>query len=136
MVVTRISHRNMKPPVHPPQRFDWQRHFVGIAAIILGIVALVGKFGLGLSDVGAEFMMGSFGKASMVLGLAWLAWPQLLLLKKMPGGGIAIASVLICIVVFIMRPKLLLYFVPLLGSITALLVAITWVQRNLLPPKR
>ncbi len=126
----------MKSIARPPQPIDWQRHFVGAAAIILAVLALVSRYGLGLSDVGAEFMMGSLGKVSMVLGLAWLAWPQLILLKKMPGGGIAIASVLICIVVFIARPKLLLYFVPLLGTITALFVAIAWIQRNLLPPKR
>jgi hypothetical protein len=126
----------MKPLARPPQPIDWQRHFVGVVAVILGILAIVSRYGFGLSDVGAQFMMGSLGKVSMVLGLAWLAWPQLMLLKKLPGGGIAIASVLICIVVFIARPKLLLYFVPLLGSITALFVTITWIQRNLLPPKR
>ncbi len=125
----------MKPRARPPEPIDWQRHFIGVAAIILGVLALVSRFGLGLSDIGAVWAMGTFGKVSMVLGLAWLAWPQLLLLKKLPGGGIAIASVLICIVVFIARPKLLLYFVPLLGSITVLFGAIAWIQRNLLPPK-
>lgn len=135
MALNPTQKKVVKPRAAFPKPIDWQRHFIGVTAIVLGILALIAGYGLVLSDVGAIWAMGTFGKVSMVLALAWLAWPQLLLLKKMPGGGIAIASVLICIVVFIARPKLLLYVVPLLALITILFGAITWVQRNLLPPK-
>ena len=126
----------MSPLSDEKNSTDWQRHFLGIAAIILAILAVLARIGFGLSDSGGVWAMGTFGKVSIVMAMTWLAWPQLLQLRKLPGGGAAIASVLACIVLFIARPKLLLYFVPLLVSITLLFGVIAWIQRNILPPER
>ncbi len=115
--------------------FDWQRLFVGLTAIGLGLFAVLVRYGTSTSEAGGAWAFGTFGKVALVLALAWLAWPQLLWLKNLPGGGAAITVVLVGALVFISRPKLLLYFVPPLVGIGSLFVLITWIQRNLFPPK-
>ncbi len=125
----------MNPRSIGKKAIDWQRFALGIIAIVLGLLALLAKFGLGFSDNAGTWVTGTFGKVSFVLAMAWLAWPQLMALKDLPGGGVAIASVLVGMVVFIARPKLLLYLVPILIAITVLFIAITWIQRNVFPPE-
>lgn len=117
------------------QSLDWQRILIGIIAIGLGMFALLAKFRMGLPDNTGDWMAGTFGKVAFVLTLVWLAWPQLQMLKTLPGGGVAIASVMAGCLVLATRPRLLLYLIPVLVGITILFVAIAWVQRNLLPPK-
>ena len=115
--------------------FDWQRLMIGLAAIGLGSFALLVRFGTSTSEAGGAWAFGTFGKVALVLALAWLAWPQLLWLKNLPGGGAAIAVVLAGALIFITRPKLLLYFITPLAGIGGLFVLMTWIQRNLFPPK-
>ncbi len=115
--------------------YDWQRTFIGLASLGLALVALLARYGTGPVEAGQAWAFGTFGKVAFVLALVWLAWPQLLWLKNLPGGGAVIAIVLAGILIFISRPKLLLYFVPPLVGIASLFVLITWIQRNLLPPK-
>lgn len=125
----------MSPRSQIKQAFDWQRLSVGVLAISLGLTALFAKFGMDATDTTGVFVYGTFGKVAFVLGMAWLAWPQLMWLKEMPGGGIGIAAIMVGCLIFIARPRLLLYFVPLLVAIVSLFMTITWVQRNILPPK-
>ncbi len=70
-----------------------QRHLIGIAAVVLGTIALVVGLGFGWTDNTGSWTMGTFGKVAFVLAIMWLAWPQMLRLKELPGGGVALVSV-------------------------------------------
>ncbi len=118
------------PSQHKPQRL-----LLGGIAIVLGIVAVLARLEIGFAGNTAGWICGSFGKAAIVSGVAWLAWPQLMWLQRSPGGGIAVAALGVLGVAFIARPRLLLYAVPLVVAAAGLLMSLTWIQRFLSPPK-
>ena len=68
----------MKPRIDAPKPIDWQRHSIGVAAIVLGILALASRFLLGLSDVGAVWAMGDFAVSRIISGsdMTLAMWTQ------------------------------------------------------------
>jgi hypothetical protein len=108
---------------------------LGFIAVVLGIIAIFARLEIGITGNNAMYLSGLFGKTSVVTGVAWLAWPQILWLQRTPGGTIAVVAFLVIALAFIARPRLLLYVVPMILGATALLIGLTWVQRFLSPPK-
>ena len=78
---------------------------------------------------------GDFWQLSIVLAMVWLAWPQLMWIQASPGGSLALAAVAVAAVIFVAKPRLLLYVVPWLVGGTLLLWGLAWLQRLFLPPK-
>jgi hypothetical protein len=117
-------------PQHRPQRL-----IVGGLAIVLAITAIMGRIPIGFSESAGIWASGVFGKVSIILAVSWLAWPQLMWLKQSPGGSAALAGCGIIGIVFIARPRLLLYAIPLIVGGVGILLAMTWLQRLFTPPK-
>lgn len=119
------------PPEYPTQRL-----LLGVIALILGLVAIAGRLAIGFPENTGIWVSGAFGKVAMLLGVGWLAWPQLMWLKRSEYGMISLVGIGIASIVFVTRPRLLLYFIPLLVAAVGLLIGITWLQRFFSPPKR
>lgn len=108
---------------------------IGLLAIILGIVAVLGRIQIGFSESAGIWASGVFGKVAILLAVSWLAWPQLMWLKQSPSGSSALLAFVIAGVVFVARPRLLLYAIPILIGGLGILLTLTWFQRFLSPPK-
>jgi hypothetical protein len=119
--------------VYPTYR--WQRFLCGILAVLFAGLALMGQLPLGWSENTSLWLAGTFGKLSIVLAMVWLAWPQLMWIQASPGGSLALAAVAVAAVIFVAKPRLLLYVVPWLVGGTLLLWGLAWLQRLFLPPK-
>ena len=114
---------------------DYRRTACGIFAIGFGLAAVaLGFFGL-VSPNTASLALGVSGKVALLLAFAWLAWPQLIWLSELPGGGVAMIAITVGSLFFILRPRAMLYVVPTILAIILLFIAIGFVQRYLIPPK-
>jgi hypothetical protein len=114
---------------------DYRRTACGIFAIGFGLAAVsLGFFGL-VSPNTASWALGTFGKVAFLLAFVWLAWPQLIWVSVLPGGGIAMIAIAVGALFFILRPRAMLYVVPAIVATILLFVAIGFVQRYLIPPK-
>jgi len=114
---------------------DYRRTACGIFAIGFGLAAVaLGFLGI-VSPNTASWALGTFGKVAFLFAFVWLAWPQLIWLSELPGGGIAMIALAVGGTFFILRPRAVLYVLPgVLGTIL-LFIAIGFVQRYLIPPK-
>jgi hypothetical protein len=112
------------------EKYRTQRILCGIMAIALGLIALSTAMPTGLSENTAAYIQGTFGKVAIVLAISWLSWPQLVWIKEAPGGGMVILAIVFGAAIFVARPRLLWYFIPLLVGGSILFVAITWLQRQ------
>jgi len=116
-------------------RRDYRRIFCGILAIVSGFSAIsLGFLGF-VSPNTASWALGTFGKVAFLLAFVWLAWPQLIWISELPGGGIAMIALAAGGMFFILRPRAMLYVMPAIVGTMLLFIAIGFVQRYLLPPK-
>jgi hypothetical protein len=114
---------------------DYRRIACGIFAIVFGLAAAsMGFLGI-VSPNTASWALGTFGKVAFLLAFVWLAWPQLIWLSELPGGGIAMIALSAGGMFFILRPRAMLYVFPAILGTILLFVAIGFVQRYLIPPK-
>jgi hypothetical protein len=122
----------LKPaiPQHKPQRL-----LIGLIAVAMAIVAVLGRIPIGFSESTGIWASGLFGKVSILLAVSWLAWPQLMWLKQSPSGSTALVAIAIAGVLFVSRPRLLLYAIPILLGGAGILLILAWFQRFLAPPK-
>ncbi len=108
---------------------------IGLIALALAIVAVLGRIPIGFSESTGIWASGLFGKVSIVLAVSWLAWPQLMWLKQSPSGSTALVAIVVAGALFVARPRLLLYAVPILLGGAGILLTLAWFQRFLSPPK-
>ncbi len=114
---------------------DYRRTACGIFAIGFGLAAVaLGFFGI-VSPNTASWALGTFGKVAFLLAFIWLAWPQLIWVSELPGGGVAMIALSVAGLFFILRPRAMLYVVPAIVATILLFVAIGFIQRYLIPPK-
>jgi len=114
---------------------DFRRVACGVLAIGFGLAAVgLGFLGL-VSPNTASWALGTFGKVAFLFAFVWLAWPQIMWLSSLPGGGIAMVALAAGGMFFILRPRAMLYVVPVIAATMSLFIAIGFVQRYLLPPK-
>jgi len=96
-----------------------RRLLLGIFAILFLTAGIVGLavYGTGDSDVSAAASVAV--RAGALLAALWLALPQLTeLLNRFPPWMIGAMSV--CALVVVVRPRLLIYLLPLLGALLVL----------------
>ena len=99
---------------------NWQRLTIASMAVLLAIAGCVFHFSPNLEAGGAQFLSGVLWKIAMVLGLAWVASPQLERLGWHRVRGTMLIGIVIVIVLYAIRPRV--------GAIAAfILVAVSLV---------
>lgn len=116
------------------EKASLQRSLLGLCAIALLILGAVLGLWIEDADVGGVYLSGSMIKCGFVAGVAWLAWPQLMWLRRVPGGGVALAGLAVAALILVVRPRLLLHALPLVGAVAAVFIALGVAQRIWRPP--
>ena len=98
--------------------------------ILLGVTAIAVNWLPGIDEASARWISGSLLKLTLVVGAIWLAFPKIEAIRRMRGGGAILTSGLVLVAVFIIRPKLLIYAVPLAFTATAILVSLGWFSKR------
>lgn len=83
----------------------WQRLLLAVFAVVLMATAFLVQQSGWFSGTSQELLCGTLYKVGMVLGLAWLAAPQLARFGWQKLQGTALVAVIVVIVLFAARPK-------------------------------
>ena len=111
-----------------------RRHALGIFAIAFLVAAGVRLYKIGVDDAQASMMTSVFLRVGLVLGAAWLAWPQLKqLAQRVPPWLMAVAF--LALIIVMMRPRYILVLAPILAAL-AVLQFVGWLFRPLPRPNR
>lgn len=131
MIAFAPSNHPAEPPVQPVSK--WQRHLLAASACICMVVGYTIARSDYLATGSNEFYSGLLLKVGFVLGLAWVAAPQLERLGWEKLRGTALAAVLIVVVLWSIRPRIgAIAAVILIGG--SLFFAVVGWFRNLTKP--
>lgn len=121
----------MKQSQHPDSEsnFNLQRLLIGGFALLMGAVGLAVHWIPGIEKGSVLFIAGTAWKVGFVLGLAWLASPQLERLGWQKIRGTMLVAVTIVIVLYAIRPRIGAIAAGLLiaGSMAAAVIG--WVRQ-------
>lgn len=109
-------------------KYGLQRLLTGILAILFAVVAILVRIS-NITDEGtAGWIFGVSGKFAFLMAMVWLAWPQVVWLIERPGGAAALGVLSLGALVFLTRPKAMVYILPVLLAGAVVLIAIAYVQ--------
>ncbi len=110
-----------------------RRRLALVIALLFALIAFVISWSPGIDPAAASWISGSLFKLSIMVGAIWLAFPQMEAVRRMRGGGTILTGLLVLAAVLIVRPRLLVYFVPIVVTSVAILVSLGWIGKG---PKR
>ena len=103
---------------------EWRRHAMGSIALVLLAIGIAFTI-WPPSEAAAKFLQGSCIKSGLVLGAAWLAYPQL---NRLPGW--AFSGLMVFLVAAAARPRVVMALSRYAVFLVPLLFAI-WLLRRL-----
>ena len=121
-----MAKRKKSPPVDAISR--WQRFmlaFFSISLICVGCLLLSTNI---LGGSSKEYVGGTLFKVGFVLGLAWLAAPQLAHLGWQRVQGSLLIAVVVVVVLMAMRPRIGAIAASLLVAGSIFFAALNWVR--------
>lgn len=124
-----------KRPANPAAK--WQRRLLAFFAIAFLAVGLIAEFSQGVLDAESRrFFSGTLLKVGTVLGLAWIAAPQLEYLgwDRLRGG--LLVGVVIVIVLWAIRPKIGAIAGAILASSGVIVALMGWFRKAAESPRR
>lgn len=107
----------------------WRRLSTLGLAIVLSLAAVVIYWVPGASPADAQWLSGLLAKLAIVVAMLWLAFPQIRRLQRMPGGSMMLGGILVLILVFLVRPRLVVYALPMVGTGVGVLMTLKWFSR-------
>ncbi len=105
-----------------------QRWLLGIAAGTTFIFAVVFRFLPWVDEAAAAWTFNSLTKVAILLLTASLAWPNLNRLWQSSYGRLIVASLIVIGTVFIVRPRAIFAFLPLIIAGVSILVTLTFLK--------
>lgn len=120
-------------PPAPSQR-NWQRITIASLAVLLILLGCMFHFMPSLDDGSAQFLAGVLWKIAMVLGIGWLASPQLERLGWQRVRGTMLIAIVIVIILYALRPRIGAIAALILVALSALAAAAGWIRRAAKPP--
>jgi hypothetical protein len=105
-------------------------------AVLLFVLGCVFHFMPSLDDGSAQFLAGVLWKIAMVLGLGWLASPQLERLGWQRVRGTMLIGIIIVIILYALRPRIGAVAALVLVAISAIAAIGGWVRRLSKPPSK
>jgi hypothetical protein len=110
-----------------PQERNWQRVLIAALALLLFALGGVIYFIPSLDEGGA--LAGMTWKVAMVMGLGWLASPQLERLGWQRVRGTMLIAIVIVLVLYALRPRIGAIAAIILVAISALAAVGGWVRK-------
>ncbi len=71
-----------------------------------------------------------FGKVGIVFFAAWLAWPTVTMLWNTPSGLVLVGAVTVAGILFVYRPKTILFTGPFLAISALLAILASWLRKQ------
>lgn len=112
-----------------PAGRNWQRIMIASLAVLLVVLGGVFHFMPNLDDGSAQFLAGVLWKIAMVLGLGWLASPQLERLGWQRVRGTMLIGMIIVIILYALRPRIGAIAALILIALSAIAAVGGWVRR-------
>lgn len=113
----------------PSNETRWQRLILGISAITLAIIGTTMYFVAGSDTGGPSFFSGLLWRVAIVLGLAWIAAPQLERLGWQRVRGALLVGIIIVVILYAIRPRLGAIAVLVLLAVSAMSTALSWFRK-------
>ncbi len=107
-----------------------QRRLALTISIVFAVLALTTPWIPGVSEGPSRWVSGMFGKLAIVVGAIWLAFPQIQRLRRLPFGSTIFGGGLAAIGVFLVRPKALLYFLPVIIAVVIAMILLGWFSKR------
>ncbi len=104
----------------------WQRFMLAFMAVSLLVAGTVCRYSPYMNETSRTFIGGTLFKVGIVLGIAWLAAPQLAMLGWQRVRGTLLAAVTIVILLMAIRPRIGALAASLLIAGSAVFSAIGW----------
>ena len=115
---------------------NWQRVFLLAIAVILMVVGFILAQTSVLDEGSKEFASGTMMKVGVVLGILWLAAPQLERFGWQRVRGTLLIGVIIVIVLWAIRPRIGAIAGAVLIASSLAFSIVGWVRRLSGPPRR
>lgn len=119
--------------IGPPGR-NWQRIMIASLAVLMFVIGGIFHFMPSLDDGGSQFLTGVLWKIAMVLGIGWLASPQLERLGWQRVRGTMLIAIIIVVVLYALRPKIGAIAALVLAAVSAIAAFGGWMRRLTQPP--
>lgn len=108
---------------------NWQRITLASSALVLAVLGCVFHFLPNLDEGSAQFLAGVLWKIAMVLGIGWLASPQLERLGWQRVRGTMLIGIIIVIILYALRPRIGAIAALVLVALSMIAAMGTWMRR-------
>lgn len=115
-------HRNDQAPIA-----RWLALIIGVALLLVGLSM---RFAPAVWDGQRWMASDTFSKVGVVLLCMWMAWPAVEAIRKAPGGAILMIALTAVLMLFLYRPKTILFTGPFISLAIAMALLRGWWQRG------
>lgn len=120
----------LSAPSSPWPEDRLRRWLVLITAVGLLAASVIVYWIPGNSQASAQWLSGILAKVSIVLGALWLAFPQVARLQRLRGGKVIFSGLAVLAFFFILRPRYLLYAIPMVATGVSILFSLGWLSQR------
>ncbi|MFO0941286.1 MAG: hypothetical protein U0930_11005 [Pirellulales bacterium] len=106
-----------------------QRALLAIITVVLASVGTLIHFIPSLDPGGSKFLSGMLWKVAILLGILWIAAPQLERLGWQRVRGALLVGIIIVIILYAIRPRIGSIAVIILIAISAFTTALGWIRQ-------
>ena len=115
-------HRNDQAPIA-----RWLALIIGVALLLVGLSM---RFAPAVWDGQRWMASDTFSKVGVVLLCMWMDWPAVEAIRKAPGGAILMIALTAVLMLFLYRPKTILFTGPFISLAIAMALLRGWWQRS------
>lgn len=108
----------------------FQRRLALVVSVTFAILGFAAQWIPGVDEGPSRWISGMFWKLAIVIGAVWLAFPQIQRIQRLPFGSTIMGGALTTALIFLIRPKAVLYVLPVIIAAVIAMVLLGWFSRG------